>query len=201
MEHSAVQFQLVKHFSNKSQFSPAYHNEEIPIRTSEKRNQTKRLLDSVTKEMPPNKTIISNESNPKTSTCNEGHIPYQRSIRLLKELQKITSLRKQKMLLNYVWNKIQQEVYDYWRGSAVPVEREKQKMFEDTRLCVIAFVIVKAQCTEVFAAVKALQPFIDQYQIRDSIPIATIESAINVIVKDSEFNNEEGEENELDRKT
>jgi len=38
--------------------------------------------------------MISNESNPKSSTCNNSNVPYQKSIRLIKELQKITSLTK-----------------------------------------------------------------------------------------------------------
>lgn len=57
----------------------------------------------------------------------------------------------------------------------------------------MAYVIVKAQCVEVFSAIKALEPFVDQHQVQDSIPLATIESAIKVILKDSEQSYDEGE--------
>ena len=96
------------------------------------------------------------------------------------------------MLLNYVWKKIQKEVFVFWKGKEDVIKPQKLKMYEDTRLCVMAYVIVMSECSDVFIAFKALSPFIDQHNIQDSIPMATVESAIQVILKDYlDFQNDE----------
>jgi len=51
-----------------------------------------------------NKTVLSTVTNPKSSI--QKHQPYKTAIQCLKELESITSLRKKKSLIRYVWNKL-----------------------------------------------------------------------------------------------
>lgn len=48
----------------------------------------------------------------------------------------------------------------------------------------MAYVIVMSESPDVYISFKALSPFIEQHHIKDSIPMATVESAIQVILKD-----------------
>ena len=106
-----------------------------------------------------NKTVLTNVSG-KTTDVNKV-LPYQKSIKLLKEVRTITSLTKKKQLFNYVWNKIQQEVIDFWKGKPDIVHPRKLKMYEDTRLCVMAFIIIMSESPEIYTDFKALSPFIE----------------------------------------
>lgn len=83
----------------------------------------------------------------------------------------------------YVWQKLQKEVYDYWKDKNL-VKREKQILYEDSRLCLMAYVIVQAQLVDVYTSFLALNPFIDENRMEEALPMATIENAIQVIIKD-----------------
>ncbi|CDW84849.1 UNKNOWN [Stylonychia lemnae] len=200
LDEKSVQFQLIKYQVNKSQFNPESQNQSVPARQSEKNPMGRpRLLESLKDEteiyrIEDNKTVISTVTNPKSSMPKPN--PYQKSIKLLKELEKITSLRKKKSLIKYVWNKLQQEVYEYWKQHPDIVSLDKQKVFEDTRLCLMAYIITKSQCQDILVSFKALSPFIDQHQMKDSMPMATVESAIKVIIQDLYYDQEEIKEDD-----
>ena len=149
---------------NKSLFQTRDHEEDPGPGSSQKNVSYNQLLNSVRglldrESIGPNKTVLSNVSG---KTTDENKIlPYAKSIKILREMTTITSLTKKKMLFNYVWNKIQKEVFTYWKGKEDIVKPQKLKMYEDTRLCVMAYVIVMSECADVFIAFKALSPFID----------------------------------------
>ncbi|CDW84598.1 UNKNOWN [Stylonychia lemnae] len=112
--------------------------------------------------------------------------PYEKTIKLMNEFEKINSLIKKKMILKYSWNKLQKEVFEYWKERNKNISKEKLLINEDTRLCLVSYIIIQSQCAEVFLLVKELEPFIDQNRIEDALPLATFQNAIQVIMKDYE---------------
>eukprot|EP00347_Sterkiella_histriomuscorum_P000939 403373947 len=194
MDDKAFEFQIVKRDANKSYNFPEFGQYNTQTRPSEKQMLQRKLIDSL-KEYPnqkqskididdqePEKTIISGESCSKARS-----FPYQKCISLMKELEKVVSLKKKKVLIKYIWSKMQKEVYEYWKDYPGIVPLEKQMIFEDTRLMLMSYILVKSQCTDIIITFKALNPFISMHQQCDSMPMATVESAISAIIQDSNF--------------
>ena len=84
----------------------------------------------------------------------------------------------------YAWRKLQKEVNDFWRDKATKVPDHKLVLCEDHRLCLMAYVIVQSQCSDIYTSFLALNPFIDFNSMDEAVPMATIENAINVIIQD-----------------
>lgn len=86
-----------------------------------------------------------------TGSCSKlstKNLPYSKCIELMKEMEKVNALKKRKWLIKYIWEKMQQEVYDYWKQYPGTVSIDKMQIFEDQRLCLVSYLIVKSQCIE-----------------------------------------------------
>ena len=62
------------------------------------------------------------------------------------------------------------------------VPDHKLVLCEDHRLCIMAYVIVQSQCSDIYTSFLALNPFVDFNSMDEAVPMATIENAINVII-------------------
>ena len=70
--------------------------------------------------LAPNQTIITDNNmnsyiNNPESPEKEQPKPYLKTITILQQIDKVTSLRKKRTIFMYSWKKIQKEVYDYWK--------------------------------------------------------------------------------------
>lgn len=73
---------------------------------------------------------------------------------------------------------------DFWKDKATRVPDHKLVLCEDHRLCLMAYVIVQSQCSDIYTSFLALNPFVDFNSMDEAVPMATIENAINVIIQD-----------------
>lgn len=106
------------------------------------------------------------------------HRPYFKSVRVLSIIQKekIRILTTKKDIMNYVWNKLQKEIRQYWFDKEI--ENEKLYINEDNRLSIINYIIIQSQCYDLYASIKAIQPFVSDQRQEDAAPFATFESSI-----------------------
>ena len=84
----------------------------------------------------------------------------------------------------YAWKKIQKEVFDYWEDKETKLPQHKLIVSEDQRLPIMAYAIIKSQCEDIHTSFLALNPFIDFNMMEEGVPMATVENAIQIIVKD-----------------
>ncbi len=61
---------------------------------------------------------------------------------------------------------------------------------EDQRLPLMAYAIIHSQCEDIYTSFLALNPFIDFNMMEEGVPMATVENAIQIIIKD--FNDRHG---------
>lgn len=48
----------------------------------------------------------------------------------------------------------------------------------------MAYVLIQSQCADIYTSFLALNPFIDFNSMEEAVPLATVENAIQVILKD-----------------
>lgn len=105
-------------------------------------------------------------------------------------VEKVISLKKKRAIFIYTWRKLQKEVYDYWADKQTKIPQAKLQICEDHRLCLMAYVIIQSQSSDVYTSFLALNPFIDFNSMEEAVPLATVENAIQVIMKD--YNDRQG---------
>ncbi len=95
-------------------------------------------------------------------------------------MSQVVTLRRQKEAFHYVWKKVQDEVFTFYKGKQH--KPDKLRVDEENKLAIIAYIIVKSQNAKLFLTLNALLPFINQNIIEEAAPIITFESAFKAIL-------------------